>query len=47
MVTLSYVLVPGELLIRSYTFNNTGYSLYAPSTEFRYVIIPRGTVGAA
>ena len=43
--TLYYVLAPEELLIRRFTFDNTA-TIGFGALKYRYVIIPRGTLGA-
>jgi hypothetical protein len=44
--TLSFVLAPGEIEIRRFSFNNSAKISLAPDNKYRYVIIPRGTTGA-
>lgn len=44
--TLYYVLAPGEILIRRFTFDDSG-SIGLGALKFRYVIIPRGKTGEA
>jgi Collagen triple helix repeat (20 copies) len=45
--TLYFVLVPGEILIRRFTFDDSASIGLASDLKYRYVIIPRGTTGAA
>jgi hypothetical protein len=45
--TIDFAVSPGKLQIRRFTHDNSGSIGISTTVQYRYVIIPRGTVGAA